>query len=162
MVDNICSWKGKTLFAIQSRPTKTGEHYALVKLKYRHKRLTATAFGLIAEALNNIDKDTNLSIIGNIADRECRKCRYDHPSIIITDFSLDGGETWHNETTLSGGRRIAEPMSVNSLIKHRHNTAESVQSEMQDLESMGLERYFEREPDELPDPEHDFVNDQPW
>ena len=133
-----------------------------MKLKYRHKRITSTAFGLIAETLNNIDKDVDLSIIGNIADRECRKCRYDHPSIIITDFSLDGGETWQNETTLSGVSKAAVPMPVDSLIKHRHNTVESTQSELQDLRSMDLERYFEREPDELPDPEHDFVNDQPW
>ena len=56
----------------------------------------------------------------------------------------------------------AVPMPVDSLIKHRHNTVESTQSELQDLRSMDLERYFEREPDELPDPEHDFVNDQPW
>ena len=159
-VGNICSWRGKTSFAIQSRPTRTGEHYALVKLKFRHKRLTATAFGLIAEALNGIDKDTDLSIIGNIADRECRKCKYDHPSIIITDFSLDQGKTWANETTLSA-RKAAEPMPVDNLIKHRHNSIESTQSELQDLDDMGLERYFERDPDELPDPAHDFVN-APW
>ena len=160
-VDNICSWRGKTAFAIQARPTRTGEYYALVKLKFKHKRFTATAFGLVAESLNGIDKDTNVCIIGNIADRECRKCRYDHPSIIITDFSLDGGETWQNETTLSGVRKTAVPMPVDSLIKHRHNTVESTQSEMQDLSEMNLERYFEREPDELPPSEFDFVN-APW
>ena len=157
MVDNICTWQGKTDTIIKAKRTKTGDLFAPVKLKFRHKKLTVVAFGVIASALDGIGKDTSLSIVGTIFDRNCRKCKHQHPNIVITSFSLDKGKSWIDEALLSGVKSLSVDEYNESLRRESGKV-----SELQDLADMDLNGYFERDPDSLPTPEHDFVNDQPW
>ena len=138
-VDNLCTWQGKTIFDIHARRSKNGELFAPINLKFRHKRLTVISFGVIAAALDGIGKDTNLSIVGNIADRKCRKCKQQHPNIIITSFSLDKGKTWIDEASLSG---------VKSLTVEEYRKC--------------IARENGRTPDDLPPAEFDFFNNQPF